>query len=317
METVKYSLIVPIYKNEGSIPDLISAINGIAAEVKNFETVFVIDGVSDNSLGLLRERLPSAGFKSTILLLSKNYGSFAAIRAGFSRTAGECVAVMAADLQEPPEMVVKFFNELSKGDCDIVLGVRESREDPWFSKVMSSMFWAVYRKFIQREMPKGGIDMFACTKVVRDELLALCESNTTLVGLLLWLGFRRKTVGYHRRHRVHGKSAWSFRRKLRYLLDSIFAFSDLPIRALTFVGLLGLSVSVVLTFMVLIAKLTGMITVPGYAMTVIAIGFLGGLNSFGLGIIGEYLWRTFENTKRRPTFIVQEIVPIKSDSSIS
>jgi len=157
---------------------------------------------------------------------------------------------------------------------------------------------------VQKEMPEGGIDVFGCNQVVRNQILILEESNTTLVGLLLWVGFQRDFVLYDRWARVHGKSAWSLKRKIRYLLDSCFAFSDLPIRLLSLVGLGGMGLAVLLGCVILFARLTGSIGVPGYSALASLILFFGGLNAFGLGILGEYLWRTFENTKKRPNFIV-------------
>jgi hypothetical protein len=153
-------------------------------------------------------------------------------------------------------------------------------------------------------MPAGGVDVFACTRAFRDQLLALRERNTTLVGLIFWLGFTRGEVSYERRPRPFGRSAWSFSRRLRYLLDSSFAFSDLPIRLLSMAGITGMAASVLLAAIVLWAKLSGGISIPGYTATVLAVMFFGGLNAFGVGLIGEYVWRAFENTKGRPLYIV-------------
>jgi len=148
------------------------------------------------------------------------------------------------------------------------------------------------------------VDIFGCNRQVRDRLVAFTENNSFLVGQLLWLGFRRKLVPYVRRRREHGTSAWSLRKKLHYLMDAIFAFSDLPIRLLVAFGLLGMAVAVFLSALVLVAKLSGMIDVPGYTATVLVIVFFAALNSLGLGIIGSYTWRVFENTKARPHAIV-------------
>jgi hypothetical protein len=124
--------------------------------------------------------------------------------------------------------------------------------------------------------------------------------------LLLWLGFRRASIGYNRLPRTHGKSAWTLAAKVRYLSDSIFAFSDLPITLMTILGACGLIMSVIFGLAVLAVKLSGAINVPGYAATVLLVTFFGGLNSFGLGLIGSYIWRTFENTKSRPHAVVMK-----------
>jgi len=141
------------------------------------------------------------------------------------------------------------------------------------------------------DIPRGGVDVFGCNARFRDELLQLEESNSSLVGLIFWLGFRRREISYSRRERKHGKSAWSFGRKLNYLFDSVFSFTDLPIKLLLFFGFAGLVISVILGLMVILAKAVGEIPVPGYAATALTVLFFGGLNALGLGIVGTYAWR--------------------------
>jgi polyisoprenyl-phosphate glycosyltransferase len=188
----------------------------------------------------------------------------------------------------------------------VVVGTRSRRADGLGKRVTSALFWGLYRLFVQSEIPRGGVDVFGCTREFRDRLVSLGERNTTLVGLIFWLGFRRAEVGYERRARQHGKSAWSIARRVRYLLDSTFAFSDLPVRLLTLVGALGMAASLALALVVVYARATGHIAVPGYSATVLVVMFFGGLNSFGLGLLGEYVWRTFENTKGRPSFVIAQ-----------
>ncbi len=304
-----YSLIVPIYKNEPTLIELISTLEVLNKSLNNgLEVILVIDGSPDRSFEILKARLNDVSFKSRLLLLSKNFGSFAAARAGLENATGPYYAVMAADLQEPPDLVVQFFERLRHGECDVVVGTRKSRSDPFLSRIFSNLFWFFYRKFVQPQVPVGGVDVFACNKIFIQHLLALKESNTTLIGLIFWLGFRIEFINYDRRPRMHGRSAWTFSKRLKYLLDSIFAFSDLPIRLLLFMGSVILFLSIVLSLLVLIGRISGSINVPGYATTVITITFFGGLNSFGLGIIGSYIWRTFENTKKRPEYSIMSQV---------
>ncbi|MBK8597316.1 MAG: glycosyltransferase family 2 protein [Holophagales bacterium] len=298
------SLVIPVYRNEASLGELLEALRGVHGSAPDLEVVFVVDGSPDRCAEILASSLPSQPFRSQLLVLSRNFGSFAAIRAGLEAGAGDLFAVMAADLQEPPELVLGMRDRLLAGTCDIVLGVRESREDPLVSRLLSRAFWGAYRLLVHREVPRGGIDVFGCTRRFRDVILALGESNSTLVGLILWAGYPREVVGYRRRGRKHGKSAWSFRRKARYLLDSTFAFSDLPIRLLEVAGLTGLGLALVFGLLVLWERVTGNIRLPGYSATILTVMFFGGLNAFGLGLLGEYLWRTFENTKARPPFLV-------------
>lgn len=299
------SLVVPVYGNEESIPALLETVLSLDAALQSrFEAVFVVDGSPDRSLEILSEQLPLAPFRSQLIALSRNFGSFSAIVAGLRAARGDYFAVMSADLQEPPALVLEFSRILAEDAADIVVGTRSGRADPFWTRMASQVFWSAYRHLVQPQIPRGGIDVFACNSAFRTHLLSLSELNSTLVGLVVWLGFRRREVPYVRRPRRFGRSGWSLRRKLRYLLDSVFAFSDLPVRILSLAGLAGLTLSVLLGAVVVVTRLLGGPRVPGYAATVLAVMFFGGLNSLGIGILGEYLWRTFENTKRRPQYVV-------------
>lgn len=297
----RFSLVMPVYRNEGSIPDLIAAVAGIDRDLGHrLEAIFVVDGSPDASYSRLHELLPHAGFASRLIALSRNFGSFAAIREGLQIASGEYAAVMAADLQEPPELVTRFFGELEQGDVDVVFGVRESRDDPLRSRIAARLFWGLYRRFVQSDVPSGGVDVFAVNRPFLDRLIRFEEANGSLLGLLFWMGGRRRFVPYARQARQHGKSAWTFGKKLTYLLDSVFAFSDAPIRLLLATGIGGLVISTLLGATVLVAKLADIVPVPGYAGTMLAVLFFGGLNALGLGLVGNYAWRAYENTKRRP-----------------
>jgi polyisoprenyl-phosphate glycosyltransferase len=312
---VVFSLIIPVYRNEGSIPSLVEVLEDLNRQMAgDLEAVLVVDGSPDRSLELLTEALPKATFSSQLLTLSRNFGSFAAITAGLASARGRLFAIMAADLQEPPELVLEMRRQLETGQFDVVVGSRGQRQDPLTKRLSAAIFWKLYKLLVQKEVPAGGVDVFACTREFRDHLLALKERNTTLVGLIFWLGFRRGEVKYNRLARQHGKSAWSMARKIRYLLDSTFAFSDLPVRFLSLIGLLGMTLAVLLAAVVIFAKWSGKIAVPGYSATALLIMFFGGLNSLGLGLIGEYIWRTFENTKGRPAYLVARQQEFKAEN---
>ena len=300
-----YSLVIPVYRNEESLQELVSQLTVLDRSLGHrLELVFVVDGSPDNSYNYLRHALPRTGLSAKLVLLSRNFGSFAAIRAGLTEASGPHFAVLAADLQEPPELARQFFAALEADEADVVIGTRMDREDPLLSRWAAVLFWSLYRRLVQPELPPGGVDLFGCNQIFRDQLIRLEELNTSLVGLLFWLGFRRKSIPYIRRARPYGRSAWTVRRKLKYLSDSVFAFSDLPIHLLSLCGAVGILVSLLLGIVVLTARLTGAIQLPGYTPTVLTILFFGALNTLGLGIIGAYTWRAFENTKRRPGYVV-------------
>jgi glycosyltransferase involved in cell wall biosynthesis len=300
------SLVIPVYRNEQSLPRLFRELEQLAERLEDeLEVVFVVDGSPDASLNVLNLHLPAWPVRSQLIELSRNFGSFSAIGAGLSKATGDYMAVIAADLQEPPELVIDFHRLLASGGTDVVLGHRTGRADPWLSQVFSELFWRLYRRFVVRDMPRGGIDVFGCTRQVRDRLLELREVHTNLIALLLWLGFRRTFVAYERRPRLEGRSAWTVARKLRYAADSIFSFTDLPIRALLVLGAAGTLFAVAAGVTVLVMWFLGRIPVLGYTPLMLMITFFGGLTALGLGIVGQYLWLSLQNARNRPTYVVK------------
>lgn len=307
MNTPLNSLVVPVYGNADSITALVEAIEHIADQVDGcLETIFVIDGSPDDSRERLLNALSGSKLDARVVDHSRNFGSIAAVRTGLSLARGAYIAVMAADLQEPPELVIEFLRRLATGEVDVVAGERATRED---RDTTSRIYWRLYRRFVIADMPPAGVDVFACTAKVRDAICSLEGIHTSLVAQLFWVGFRRELVPYARRSRP-GNSGWTLRRKLRYLSDSVFAFTDLPVRMLWVAGVIGLTLGVLIGALALIGRAAGAITVPGYTATVLVIVFFGSLNLLGLGIIGSYVWRAYETTKGRPGAIVSDVTEL-------
>jgi polyisoprenyl-phosphate glycosyltransferase len=304
---VEYSVVVPVYGNEATLPELLTRLADVGRRLPApLEAVFVIDGSPDNSYALLKTRLSQMPFASQLVLLSRNFGSFAAIRAGMAVATGDRVAFLAADLQQPVESIQSFFEALDRG-ADIVIGHRSSRADPLFSRLSSRVFWGIYRRMVQRDLPPNGVDAFGCTKQVRDVLISLPEANSTLVGLLFWVGFRREFVEYARAKRSTGSSGWTWRRKMRYALDALFAFSDLPIRLMIAAGAFGIIAAVAVGAAVLWAWLSGSVEVRGYTPLMLAVLLSFSTTLLALGLVGGYVWRIFENTKDRPAHIMKSV----------
>jgi polyisoprenyl-phosphate glycosyltransferase len=319
MTTPLCSLIIPVYKNEESLPELVAACSDLCKQLSlPLEVVFVVDGSPDASADWLAKHLPKQQFASQLCLHSRNFGSFAAIRTGMHTSKGAFIAIMAADLQEPISLAKAFFEILASDKADVTIGTREGRNDPLYSSLSARLFWRLYRKLVIPDIPEGGVDMFGCTSAVAKTLLSLSENNSSLIGQIFWIGYRRIEVPYLRQARKHGVSAWTLSRKIKYLLDSVYSFSDLPIRLLKWLGSSSLFLAMFTACFIFIAKMLGLIDVPGYAATVLTVIFFGGLNALGLGVIGEYVWRTYENTKSRPLAIVasHQHFPIASERSV-
>jgi len=309
------SIIIPVYKNEENITHLLETLQDIKKKIKGkVEVIFVVDGSPDKSYALLNEQLPNSGLNAKLIALSRNFGSFSAIKKGLEIAEGEYFSVMAADLQEPPELLLESFEILDTKEYDIVVGTRDARDDPFMSKLSSQLFWYLFKKFIVPEMPAGGVDIFSCNRDFRAQLLNMDESHSSLIAQIFWLGFRRKIIFYKRLERLHGESGWTLKKKVNYMMDSVFSFTDLPIKMLSRIGLFGMIFFILLGTATFLSKLFGWIETPGYTTTFLTIGFFGTMNLFGLGIVGSYTWRTYENTKHRQNAICMSKKSFNSSS---
>jgi glycosyltransferase involved in cell wall biosynthesis len=270
------------------------------------EVIFVIDGSPDESLHVLRKNINKCEFKTKIVVLAKNVGSLIAVRAGIDYSSGKFIATKAADLQEPIQLLEKFFFSLLKDEADIILGIRTSRKDPRIDTLASRIFWTFYNKFIDASVPKGGVDIFAINERVKPYISQMTETHSSLFGYLFWLGFRKIEIPYQRKKRQIGKSSWTTSKKISYMLDSLFSFSTLPIVLFFIIGSMSAFSSFVFGMFIFIGRLTGQITVPGYSATALISLFFFGIITVELSIISNYIWRTYENTKHRPQYIIQE-----------
>jgi glycosyltransferase involved in cell wall biosynthesis len=312
------SIVVPVFRNEKNVDRLLQELERIAAAAPvPIEVVLVVDGSPDRSLELLQQSLPRAAFSSVLVSLSRNFGAFNAVRCGLELASGDYMAVLAADLQEPADLALQFLEILRRDEADIVFATRSSRDDPWFDELSSRAFWALYRRWVLPELPPGGVNAVGCTRTVRDRLLQLREPTTNLIALFFWLGFRRAYVPYDRQLRSDGRSAWTLAKKLRYGFDSLFSFTDVPIRLLLLLGVAGTMSAVIFAILLLSASLAGRITVPGYAPTVLIVTFFGSITSLGLGILGQYVWIILQTTRGRPGYVIDHTETFQTDRAMT
>lgn len=302
------SLILPVYKNEENIPELLRVIHDLAEKQgPGFEAVFVVDGSPDASGALLAQALADARFPSQLISMSRNFGSFAAVRTGLQYAKGDFCAVMTADLQEPAELICQFFETLEKDTADIVLGQRASREDRLLQKWLAGFYWYLHKWMVGNDIPEGGVDVFAVNKKVKKALLSMEEHNSSLLAQLFWAGYRRAVIPYRRQRRRGGRSAWTLGKRIRYAFDSVISHSDFALRLIFAAGLSGVAVSL------LLALLFWGRTEPGgggHSMTAVlslVVLLTGSVLLTGQGILGCYLWRAFENTKKRPLSLVDTV----------
>jgi dolichol-phosphate mannosyltransferase len=299
------SIVVPVYHNEENLPDLIPALERATAGL-DVEFVFVDDGSGDGSWAWL-EQWVAREPRATAIKLSRNFGSFTACTAGLAHARGRAAVVISADLQDPPDLIPEMVRRWREG-YEAVLAVRVRREDPWHQRLASRTYYALVRRWALRDMPPGGFDFCLIDRKIIDTVTRIEERNTSLMGLVLWAGFRRVEIPYVRRARAKGRSQWTLPKKLKYLVDSLVAFSYTPIRLMQATGALIAVLGLVWTGIIVVLRLRGEIELQGWAALMSVVLVLGGIQLVTLGVLGEYLWRTLDESKRRPLYLIDRIV---------
>lgn len=303
---MKVSIVIPVYYNEDNLRPLYADIKEkIIDKIDyDYEIVMVNDGSKDRSYEVMQE-LADQDPNIKIVSLSRNFGSHAAILCGLEKCTGDCAVVKAADLQEPTELILKMVESWKKGN-NVVLAVRQDREESFGTKLFANTYYWMVRKAALSNMPKGGFDVYLLDQKVIRVLLSLDERNSALTGQILWSGFKTEEIPYVRLEREIGTSKWTLKKKVRLVADTLFSFSTLPITLVTMIGTLSCIGAVIWGIVVLVCKIMGMIQVSGWTTL-----FIFNLCSFGiimvtLGILGGYLWRTFDASRNRPTYIVED-----------
>ena len=308
MKTV--SVVVPVYYNAQSLPILVDRLEAVERKLQadhavRLQLIFVNDGSRDDSQDVLlaiKSRRP----ETTVARLSRNFGAVHASRTGFRFVEGDAFVIIAADLQDPPELLLEMVPRWIAGS-KFVIAVRESREDPLLSKMYSWLYYKVLRFLVLPGYPEGGFDIALMDRAML-EPMRNCSKNAFTPLLAYWLGYTPEVVTYHRPRREHGKSGWTFRKKVKAFFDVMLGFSVTPIRIISGVGATVAGASFLYGLSVVVNGILGRVPVVGYASLAALITFLLGLIILMLGIIGEYLWRVFDEVNRRPEAVIDEVV---------
>jgi glycosyltransferase involved in cell wall biosynthesis len=304
----KVSIIIPVYYNASSLPYLFPRLLGLsdAKPGYDFEYIFVDDGSGDNSFELLAE-LAEKDARVRVIKLSRNFGANAAVMAGLHYITGDCAVTISADLQDPPETIIAMLQRWEAGKT-VVLAAREDREDPLVSRLLSGAFYWLFRRLAIKEMPAKGCDIALVDRKVADMLIHMGEKNPYLIGLVLWLGFDRDIVYYKRQKRKFGKSRWTFAKKIKYFIDALVAFTYAPMRFVSGLGMALALVGLVGAMMVIWNKAFHGVPLQGWASLMVVILTVSGVQMLTLGIFGEYLWRNFDETRKRPSFVIDQVI---------
>lgn len=303
---MKISVVIPVYYNQDNLRPLYEDISKklFCHNEYDWEIVMVNDGSKDESYAVMKE-LARKDERIRIYSLSRNFGSHAAILCGLSKCTGNCAVVKAADLQEPTEMILEMVDSWKKGN-NVVLAVRKDRQEGKGQTLFANLYYWMVRKAALPNMPKGGFDVYLLDRKVINVLMQLDEKNSALTGQILWSGFRTEKIYYTRLLREIGKSRWTLKKKIRLVADTLFSFSTLPITFVSVIGTLSCIGAVIWAVVVFISKLKGLIDVNGWTTLFIFNLFSFGIIMLTLGILGGYLWRTFDASRNRPAYIIEE-----------
>tara|TARA_B100000686_G_C16796004_1_gene982399 strand:+ start:1739 stop:2692 length:954 start_codon:yes stop_codon:yes gene_type:complete len=303
------SVVIPVYFNELNLTPLKERLlEALGRGGFDFEIIFVDDGSRDSSFSILK-CFTAEDSRIKIIKLSRNFGSFVACLAGLSNVSGDCAVVISADLQDPPELIPDMVSQWIEGH-KVVLAVREDREDPLVVRVMSALYYKLMRRFALKDMPPGGFDFFLIDREVIKVIVKIKEKNTSLPGLVLWLGFPKKLLYYTRKERELGNSMWTFSKKIKHFIDSFTAFSYFPLRLASVAGMITAILGFFYGFLIVVLQLIFQKAPEGWSALMVVVLILGGIQLLTLGVIGEYLWRNFDETRSRPTYIIEEAVGI-------
>jgi len=306
----KISIIIPCYFNEDNIPVTTAELienEKIFSDDVSFEYVMVDDGSKDGTLDKLKEFKKQYRDKVTIVKLTGNFGSYNAIYAGLAHATGDCNVVISADLQDPPELILKMYEHWSKG-VKVVLANRIKRDDGFFSSLFSESYHRIIKRYALPNLPSGGFDFCLFDKQAKDQILENMETNTNSLFLLLWLKYEYVTIPYERRKREVGTSMWTTSKKIRLFIDSFFSFSYAPIRFISVLGIILSVVAVVYALIIVGLRLTGDIELTGWSAMMVVVLFLSAFQMVAIGILGEYLWRSLEASRKRPPYVVDEVL---------
>ncbi len=299
----KLSIVIPVYYNEKNLHATYDQLKvEVLDKLHDYELIFVDDGSTDNSYQIMHE-LRTQDEKIKLIKLTRNFGQHSAIFAGFIYASGDCITSIAADLQDPPELILQMYERWQQGE-KVVFSARRNREEKFIDKIFISIADKVNR-LIFRQIPKNGIGFPLVDKSVAKILIEMDERNSSIHYQLLWLGYHKDYIYFDRKKRTIGKSSWSFSKKLKMLLDLTLSFSYFPIRLISLFGLIDCLLSGIGIIYIIFQKIF-IGSSDGWSSLMIAIMFTSGVQMLTLGVIGEYLWRNFDAVRKRPVFVVEQ-----------
>ncbi|MCX7729474.1 MAG: glycosyltransferase family 2 protein [Bacteroidia bacterium] len=311
----KISIVIPCYFNEHNIPVTFPVL--LENEKKfpedvNFEYIFVDDGSKDGTFHALMKVYEQHPEKVKVIKLARNFGANNASYCGICHSTGDCCVVLAADLQDPPELIAQLYQHWLKG-YKLVLAQKTNREDSWITKFFSNTYHNLIRNYVLTNAPKGGFDLWLFDKQLRDVLIQMNEKNFYLPYLFIWMGYEYVSIPYTRRKREIGKSGWTLSKKIKSFIDSFVSFTYLPLRLISIAGIILGLLALIYGGMIIYSKITSKIPTQGWSSMMVVVLFTSSFIMISLGIIGEYLYRTLDAARNRPNYIIDKVFETKKE----
>jgi dolichol-phosphate mannosyltransferase len=305
----KISVIIPVFNEEENISHLVYELGSYFQKETRFSTeiIFVNDGSTDDTMSQLK-KAPHHSYTYKIISFSRNFGSHAALRAGIQRAEGDYISFIYADLQDPLSLVSRLYDEMKDKGVDITWAFRNSTAATKRERFFSSAYASLMRKYAVSNFPKKGFDIVMFSKKVKACLDNNVESNSSIFIQILSLGFKQADIIYDKSIRILGKSKWTLSKKIKLLIDSFVAFSFAPIRLVSFIGIVFFVLGIFWTGYIIIRTLMFDDLASGWPalLSILMVGF--GITNISLGIIAEYIWRTLDASRKRPVYVIDEIV---------
>lgn len=303
----KISIVIPVYYNADTLMMLYEDMREkILDQLGDYEIVMVDDGSGDDSYAVMQQIQSLDPSNVKLVKLSRNFGEHSAILAGLSQCSGDCAVTKQADLQEDSTLILEMYESWKRGN-KVVIAVREERDDSAIKKLFANLYYAIVRRFIDKNMPKGGFDCYLLDKQVIKVLEMLDEKNSALTLQVLWVGFKSEKIYFHRKDREVGKSRWTLSKKIKLVLDSMMSFSYFPIRFMSGIGFVFAALSFLWIIEVVIEYFVTRAPLRGWSTLICLILLSTGLILMMLGILGEYVWRALDASRNRPPFIIDEV----------
>lgn len=306
-------IITPLLNEEENILTFYKTTSTVVSKIKNynFSFLFVDDGSIDKSWNVL-ETISKHNKNISSIKLSRNFGShtaiYAGIETGLSKKNAEYFILTTIDLQNPPELISKMIEKI-KEDNRVVWGVRTKREEG-VNAIFGNIYYWLVKKFALSNMPIGGIDYCLIDKKVATDVINISEKNTSIFGIILWLGYKQEMIPFIRREIKGRKSRWTLTKKMKLLMDTFVSFSYTPIKLVTYIGLITSSIGFLYAFVVVFRRVIFNIQIEGWSSLMFVVLVLFGFNMIMLGIIAEYLWRTFDASRKRPIYLLDKKINI-------